>query len=94
MSRLKPGMVVMVYRRFATRQSPIGRAELLQRVSGGLLPRGGQLEHWRVRYLDSPGADFSENRPRPQSVTVRTDEPDLRPNTESPPRDYGPSVQS
>lgn len=99
MSRLGPGMVVTVYTSFATREGPIGRAELVERdrpVAGhslGALGRGGQLESWRVRYLDGP-PDGYPHPLRPEWVTIRTDEPDLRPGAPPPPEDYGPSVNA
>ena len=82
-------MVVMIYRYFATRQSPAGRAELIERVETGPLHRGGQLEHWRVRYLDPPDEDSADDRIPPESVTIRTDEPDLRPTAKRRPRTLG-----
>lgn len=107
MSRLRPGMVVTVYRFFARREGPIGSAELVERERPvpdhflGALRRGGQLESWRVRYLDGkPDGDPSRHplgnphpsAARPEWVTIRTDEPDLRPGAPPPPVDYGPSV--
>ena len=90
-------MVVTVYRLYASREEPIGRAELLRRGRPnpghplGALRRGGQLESWRVRYLDAPPEGYPQPA-GPEGVTLRTDEPDLRPGALPPPEDYGPRV--
>ncbi|MDP9487856.1 MAG: hypothetical protein M3Q49_19050 [Actinomycetota bacterium] len=99
MSRLSPGMVVTVYTLFATREGPIGRAELVRRDRPnphhplGALRRGGQLESWLVCYLDDPPEGYGHPK-RPEWATIRTDEPDLRPGAPPPPEDDGPTVKA
>ncbi len=94
--RLRPGMVVMVFERFAVREKPLGRAKLLEREPPRGIRRAYALEHWRVRYLDPP-PDGYRHPERPAWVTVRTDAEDLRTGPDrvpSSPIDYGPRVNA
>lgn len=88
-------MRVVVFERFAVRERPIGRAELIERDAPGglLLRRGGQLETWRVRYLDPLPEDYPHPA-RPEWVTIRTDADDLCTGPERVPScgDLGPCV--
>lgn len=91
MSRLRPGMHVTVFERFATREKPLGRAELLEREPKGGIRRAHQLEHWRVRYLEASPENYPHPG-RPDWVTVRTDAEDLRDGPERvppAPEDFG-----
>lgn len=83
----------MVYGRFAVREGPVGRAELLEREPKGGIRRAYQLEHWRVRYLEPPPAGYPSEA-RPEWVTVRTDAEDLRrgPDRVPPAKDFGRRV--